>query len=154
MSYGWKDVNGCLTPWGFASMTDWLDSVILSFPAPWILGPRDGKYYGTEILDARGKKILSLWISVGDPSAREKEYFGDWTPEAWTEYCCDSHWESEAALKLAEAIVALRNADSSWSSRDTNKILQGLLLACEVRWEEEIWPEIQAGGPGKRALAL
>ena len=79
---------------------------------PFRLAPRDGKHYGTEIVDAYNERIITVWCAVGEPSRREKEYFGlsRWTPEAWAEYCSDCHWESERDLEIAEALVALLNS--------------------------------------------
>lgn len=130
-------------------MKNWFSSVIDSFPKPWSILPRASKYYGTVIQDARGLPILSFWeYDDGEPSQREKEYFGDWTPESWEEYCSDSHWESAAALALAEKVVFLRN-----DSRDFD-MPEDLILAIlqHGRWKEDIWAEIVCGGPGRRSI--
>lgn len=79
---------------------------------PWSLAPREGKYYGTVVLDVDGETVAEFWDHgiASPPSAREKEYFGEWTEEAWADYCCDSHWESERDYARAAAIVAAMNA--------------------------------------------
>src|SRR6266446_1690450 len=100
---------------GFFSVADWLGSVWDSFPAPWALAPRKGKYYGTVITDARRVPILSVWESVGQTSARELEYYGS-TLEEWEP--CDTHWESELAVNLALSIIALRQDRSQDRSDD------------------------------------
>lgn len=79
---------------------------------PVSLSPRKGKYYGTEIVDARGAEVLRLWEhEAGDvPSEREKESFGpDWSEQTWSEYCCDSHWECQSDYLLARFIVKALN---------------------------------------------
>lgn len=147
MSYG--VANG--KSFGFSNCVDWLNSVILSFPEPWSVIPLKGKYYGTKIQDGRGVPILSVWRSEGNPSHREKALFGEWTPEAWADYCCDTHWESEQALSLAEFIVAGRNACESDYASSLDELALTILCAC--RWEEDCWPEIHCGGPNKRDLS-
>ena len=135
---------------GFSSIQDWFASVVLSFPAPWSLRPRTGKYYGTEIQDARGVCVLTVWRMAGGPSVREKARFGAWSPEAWNEYCSDSHWESEGGLAIAEAIVALRNAAEGDDWGDTTS-LTALVLA-HGSWDEESKDDIACGGPLRRRL--
>jgi hypothetical protein len=77
---------------------------------PVSLSPRHGKYYGTEIVDANGDEVMRIWTVAGEPSSREKAHFGeDYTPEAWADYCSDSHWECEADLKRAEWVVSALN---------------------------------------------
>jgi len=139
MSYG-CDSNGIF---GFSDVKDWLESVILSFPAPWSIAPLDGKYYGTVIRDGDGRNILSVWEAEGEPSHRQKAWFCNWTPEAWAEYCCDTHWESAICLQLAENICRLRNAEN-------DELFE--LVQWHCRWEEDIWPMISCGGPDKRRL--
>lgn len=81
---------------------------------PWKVAPLTGKYYGTHILDADGDEVAEFWDHSYDhpshPSVREKAAFGDWTEEAWADYCCDSHWESERDYARALAIVEAMNA--------------------------------------------
>lgn len=139
---------------GFADVEDWFLSVVLSFPAPWGVAPRAGKFYGTVVHDARGKDVLSVWSAEGEPSHREKAYFGpDWTPEAWAEYCSDSHWESAGCLAMAERIVYLRNGlgQHSWGHDDSKRKLLRLVLF-EARWEDAVFKEVACGGPQKRRL--
>jgi hypothetical protein len=132
---------------GFSSVQDWFESVILSFPAPWVVADLKGKYYGTIIVDARGIPILSVWIASGELSFREKAKFGEWTPERWAEYCADSHWESASSLAICDAIVALRNVDSRWSQH-RNELIHTVLASAS--WEDEIFAEIECGGPDRR----
>jgi len=152
MSFGFENIDGKSVPWGYSSVRDWFDSVIMSFPAPWKVAPLEGKYYGTTILDARNFEILSFWNSVGEPSRREKEDFTKgWTPEAWAEYCCDSHWESAATLSVAEAVVALRNvSERSWIVAEGGELAQ--IIFMYGHWETPILKDVQCGGPGKRAI--
>ena len=83
-----------------------LSSIVL----PVSLAPRQGKHYGTEIIDATGALVITLWTAEGEPSEREKAYWGDWTPEGWREGCCDSHWESDQDFKTALWLVHVLNA--------------------------------------------
>jgi hypothetical protein len=79
---------------------------------PWTVAPLEGKYYGTQILDATGDVVAEFWDHSVEsaPSEREKASFGDWTEDAWAEHCCDSHWESERDYLRAKAIVDAMNA--------------------------------------------
>lgn len=149
MAFGSEVIDGKMRRFGFSSVKDWFESVIISFPAPWTIGPRDRKYYGTEIFDARGTNILNIWVMAGGPSEREKARFGNWTEERWAEYCCDSHWESEGGLAIAEAIVAMRN-----SAEHDYEFPNGLAILVMEHgdWDEQCWPEISCGGPDRRAL--
>lgn len=152
MGYGFgRDDSGKATRFGFTSVSDWLDSVILSFPAPWKVRDCAGKHYGTEIEDARGLCVLSVWFAFGEPSARQK---GNMTDEQWSEYCCDSHWESADQLRVAETIVSLRNYLSDSSSRygDDERaapMLRNLIME-HGDWNEDIDDEIKCGGPDRR----
>lgn len=149
MSYGITYKSGKYILFGYSSIVDWFSSILFSFPAPWKLAPRKGKYYGTVIMDARDKKIISFWENEGGPSTREKEYFGDWSPEAWDEWCCDSHWESVRSIEIANQLIAIRNHGDE-KVLDEDSIVK---LFFRGRWEEEIWEELQSGGgPNKRAL--
>lgn len=83
-----------------------LDKICRAFPAPWTIAPLDGKYYGTVILDKRGRVILDYWDNDGEdghpamPSRREKQTEED---------LCDCHWESAKTLAVAERLIELRN---------------------------------------------
>jgi hypothetical protein len=137
---------------GYSSIEDWLDSVFQSFPSPWKVRDLDGKYYGTEIEDARGRVIISLWYATGAPSARQK---GDMNDEEWGEYCCDTHWESEIALRLSETVVNLRNlldGDRLYSEERDVRLLRYLLTEL-CQWDTDIFEEVRSGGgPDKRIL--
>jgi hypothetical protein len=137
--------------YGFFDISDWLDSVIASFPAPWIIG--DDTRYGTEIFDSRGIKVLSVWMAWGNPSERQRRGMSD---EEWSEYCCDSHWESETQWHISNAIVCARNylkahKDNGWYGEDDRQreILRTLITAYG-RWEEGVDREIACGGPDRR----
>lgn len=144
MGFGCGNDN---TRWGFADVLDWLESVILSFPAPWAVAELDGKYYGTIVKDARGVPILSFWMTEGQkPSVREK---GDMTDAEWSEYCCDSHWESAAALVMAEKVVSLRNIIAIMQYGYDSKPLISMIIE-HGRWEEDVDDEIKCGGPDRR----
>ena len=81
-----------------------------SIALPLQLAPRKGKYYGTIIVDANGEQVVRFWTAEGEPSVREKAlYDGDWTPEWWAEYCCDTHWECEIDVRVAETLVMVIN---------------------------------------------
>ena len=140
---GEKDVT-----FGFFGFSDWLKSVACSFPAPWKIHTLGGKYYGTQIEDARGVKVFSVWLSFGEPSARQR---GDMTDEEWREYCCDSHWESRAALAVSDALCACRNAlDDKYGDDEQLKLFIALLSFGE--WSEDVWECVRARGPEQRAL--
>lgn len=135
---------------GFGDTLDWLQSVILSFPAPWTIGALDGKYYGTKVLDARGIVILRVWTSDGSPSRREKASFGDdWTQQSWDEYNCDSHWESDIALAKAERLIADRNQSDKAMPEET---LKAIFFEGNVRWDDDIFADLVCGGPERRSI--
>lgn len=136
---------------GFFSVQDWLNSVILSFPCPWKLAQRKGKYYGTIILDGRDIPIIGVWTATGEPSKREKEYWGDWTPEGWAEYCCDSHWECANDLQTANEIVRLRNQMGEDQRFIPERSIQSLAdLVIGQMWEKEVFRDLVCGGPLRR----
>ncbi len=146
MSYG----SGGNGDWGFASVIDWLQSVILSFPSPWSVAPHKGKYDGTEITDGRGTLILRFWDFTGEPSSREKALFGEnWSPEAWKERRYDCHWESERSLSIAEYVVSLRNAISDGIWRPEHNDLATIIVSAGS-WHDDIFREIVCGGPHRR----
>lgn len=92
---------------------DDLERKLVQFNAPVSVAPLSGKYYGTVVVDADGEDVVEFWDHGNDiePSSREKAKFGDdWTPEKWSEYCCDSHWESQRDYERAVSFAALRNA--------------------------------------------
>ena len=83
--------------------------------------PLRGKYYGTivDLPDVAGS--IKLWFASGTPSRRELEQLG-YTQEQWDRnepvndgwdsptpirqiVMCDSHYECNKTLKIAEAIV-------------------------------------------------
>ena len=150
-SYGsFRDENGEVVKFGFHSNVDWLDSIIASFPTPWTIG--EETRYGSEIFDGRGKKILSIWITLGNPSEREK---GGMSDQEWSEYCCDSHWESETQWYLANAIVAARNALAvgQYLVDERAAELLRILILNFCQWEEPVNDEISCGGPLKRLVS-
>jgi hypothetical protein len=152
MSHGiFTNNNGESVEFGFSSITDWFDSVINSFAAPWIIG--DNTHYGTEIFDARAIKVLSVWMAWGDPSDRQRDSMTD---SEWLEYCCDSHWESQTQWHIANAIVSTRNyLDANkrrgWYGDDERQreILRNLIMTYG-RWAESVNSEIACGGPNRR----
>ncbi len=142
--------DGIGVDFGFNSIKDWINSVILSFPAPWIIG--DDTNYGTEIFDARGTKVISVWMAWGNPSSRQK---GSMSDAEWIEYCSDTHWESETQWHIANAIVTTRNYLQAHKDRgfygDDKRQLNILreLVTSYGRWED-IDQEIMCGGPQRR----
>ena len=71
---------------------------------PFVLAPRQGKHYGTRVMNADGQEFI-FWEADGALSEREKAWLGDFTThEDWK---CDSHWESEADLQAALEFIAL-----------------------------------------------
>lgn len=150
MSHGMRRALGSdeMEKFGFASILDWFESVLDSFPAPWKMEPLNGKYYGTVISDARDIKILSFWES-GPPSQREKDKCnGSWSEESLAEYNCDWHYESELAFAYASMLIANRNARYAWW--DSRDLLKEIFV--RARWEESIWSDIVCGGPDRRSL--
>jgi hypothetical protein len=134
-------------PFGFSSMLDWMDSIILSFPAPWTISDRT--HYGTEIFDSRSKHVLSVQLVFGAPSERQRRGMTD---EEWAEYSCDSHWESEAQWHLANAVVSARNSVKSLHDSEYQlNVLRGLILG-HCSWADDVIAEIHCGGPEKRRL--
>jgi hypothetical protein len=151
MSYGYFSNNGKDIIFGFDGITDWFDSVIQSFPAPWIIG--DDTNYGTEIFDSRAVKVLRVWMPWGNPSERQRH---DMSDAEWVEYCCDSHWESETQWHIANAIVTTRNylqahKERGWYGDDDEQreILRNLIMAYGS-WKQEVDTEITCGGPDRR----
>jgi hypothetical protein len=151
MSFGGMEVDGKTVMFGFSSIEDWFDSVILSFPAPWIIG--DDTHYGSEIFDGRGHHIFSIWLPFGNPSARQ---LGDMTLTEWADYISDQHWESEAQWHLANAIIAARNylADHErlkyFGDTDSiRKILRDLMMD-HCKWSDDAQTEVACGGPDRR----
>ena len=119
----WRAWNGCGTfPWGDETVEvrqqhgEQVMETHADLRLPWSVEPLEGKYYGTMIRDADGLQVAEFWDhSVPSvPSTREKEHFGDdWSEAAWSEYCCDSHWESERDYVRAKAIVEAMNSSQS-----------------------------------------
>lgn len=143
-AFGSEEIDGKQVTFGFSTFRDWLESVVLSFPAPWSIAPFDGMYYGTVVQDARGVAILSFWQSCGGPSERQKQY--GWDPK---EDPVDNHWESEQTLDLASYVVASRNNINEWS--DEKDRLVSVILE-NASWEPDVWGEIQCGGPDRRSI--
>lgn len=142
--------GGKTISFGFNGITDWFDSIIASFPAPWVIG--DDTHYGTPIFDSRGVKIISVWMAWGNPSERQR---GTMSDEEWLECCCDTHWESETQWHLANAIITTRNylkahAERGWYGDDERQrdILRNLIMAYG-HWETPD-SEIACGGPDRR----
>lgn len=156
MEHGWVAVEGQdeAVPFGYFSVQDWIVSTLWSFPAPWSLAPLDnGKYYETQILDARGVPVLSVFVRWGGPpSDREKAKFGHWTPEAWADHCCDYHYESEATFAAASSIVTARhNGHPSTTPDEETPSIVPLVLQYAT-WHERVWADVTCGGPHRRAL--
>lgn len=147
MAYGIARLAGKDVQFGFSSVADWFDSIVMSFPAPWSLS--DDTHYGTVIVDARGRKLFSVWLAFGEPSARQRDGMSD---DEWAEYCTDSHWESETQWHLTNAIVAARNAigGHAWKTDDRALDLLRHLIMQHARWDEAINAEIVCGGPDRR----
>lgn len=76
-------------------------------PRPWSIEPLKGKYYGTEITDADGEFVCSIWREGLPPSEREIAQGGDMSwPDDW-EY--DNHSESAASYAVAQLLVEAAN---------------------------------------------
>jgi hypothetical protein len=151
MSSGSFTKDGKSVEFGFLNIADWFDSVIVSFPAPWIIG--DDTHYGTEIFDSRGVKVMSVWMAWGNPSERQRDGM---SASDWLEYCCDSHWESETQWHIANAIVTTRNylkahEERGWygDNDQQREILRNLVMTYG-RWKEGADTEIACGGPDRR----
>lgn len=142
MSYGIATVKGSAQPFGYWSVSDWIESVIRSFPKPFSVAPLKGKYYGTTVLDAAGTPVLSFWMNDGSyPSQREKDKFSGWTPERWSDYCCDSHWESALSLGVARCVVEHLN-----STKDQMDDVILMYIVNNARWCEEVFSIVRDGG--------
>ena len=151
---GFMTHKGVDMKFGFNGVDDWLDSVILSFPAPWVLG--DNTHYGSEIFDAQGNKVLSVWMAWGNPSERQR---GTMSEAEWVEYCSDSHWESETQWHVANAIVTTRNYLHMHDVRgfigDNNRqlgILRNLVTAY-ASWGGDVEEVVKCGGPNRRVIS-
>jgi hypothetical protein len=144
MSYGYAAGSR----FGFASFSDWLDSIVLSFPAPWSVRPLNGKYYGTKIADARGVEIFSFWDAGSEPSARQ---LGTMSEEEWRKHRCDSHWESQSSLDMAEEAVAIRNQYFEGLAYEVPPAALVFTLLRHARLENQAANELSHGtAPGRR----
>lgn len=88
---------------------------------PLALKPLSGKYYGTEIVDADGEHVCTIWDhSRGDPGLSEREmavlFPSGGHPltdaekvEAVSEWMCDAHYESIGDYEVARLIVEAVN---------------------------------------------
>lgn len=70
---------------------------------PWSVGPLHGKYYGTDVLDANGNTICTIWLPEGIPSEREEDWLREEGPS-------DSHYESQLCYDACKLIVEAVNA--------------------------------------------
>lgn len=151
MAHGSTTIDGKSVPFGFFSVEDWFNSIIMSFPAPWVIGP--DTHYGAEIYDARGKHLFDVWLPFGKPSARQR---GDMSDEQWSDYAngAASHWESETQWHIVNAIVAARgvveHVHHASLFDDTAMALLRSLIMLHARWNEDINAEIICGGPDRR----
>lgn len=76
------------------------------------LAPRQGKYYGTDILWG-GHVIGAVWHhdDKSQPSGRELAYLGPGvTVEEFWANCTDEHWESQQNYEEALALLDRLNA--------------------------------------------
>ena len=140
---------------GFASVQDWLNSVILSFPPPWSIPDLSGKYYGTEIADGDGAVILSVHVPENpEPSRRELAEVSDMDEDERRDYFCDCHHETVTALALAEVIVDGRNKiadDPVAASGDVWRRLTRHITENEsVSWDGAVFEAVQCGGRLRR----
>jgi len=92
------------------------------------LKPLNGKYYGTEVELVFGGESTTITIYLrgdGTPSDRELrsslgcsrqefdnnelilEWGGSMVPaqDMWNDYCCDSHYETQASFEAAQELV-------------------------------------------------
>ncbi len=84
---------------------------------PWELAPREGKHYGTKILDRDGNVTMTIWTSgqelgceVGEaPSLREQARYTNYTPEWWARYSYDTHYECQRDFERAVALIQIVN---------------------------------------------
>jgi hypothetical protein len=105
------------------------DELSRRWRGPLRLQDRAGKYYGTRVVDADGETVIKFWTASGEPSEREKAYFGRWTPERWADDCSDCHWECERDLVAALEFIALSRllaeAQSATSPKGSGDDLPG-----------------------------
>jgi len=84
------------------------------------LAPLEGKYYGTKVIVHDEANFAGEWIMIWvmgnyEPSRRElegyEEHDGKWIDEEGYEYeTSDTHYESEAGLRIAELLVEVVDA--------------------------------------------
>lgn len=76
----------------------------------------DRKYYGTGIEDQDGNIVLDIWgvNRLHKPSERE---LAKWTSEEPFEMC-DTHYEDEGDLEVAQIIVKALNEHQSKQSKN------------------------------------
>lgn len=94
-----------------------------SFPTPWSIAPRRGKYYSTVILDANGDEVFRL-ARTTDKSKRSRRESPDIPEAVWREQLSDYHWESEEVLELAEFVVGCANALLARDPSLTERLIQ------------------------------
>lgn len=119
-------------------------------PGPWKLAPLEGKYYGTDVVTADGRRICELWChgeafregSGTELSAREEKAhrIPEWTEEEWQEFLsewrCDSHYEMARDYENALLIAA---------APDLLTALQAFLAAGDGHDDfEDEWPAARA----------
>jgi hypothetical protein len=80
------------------------------------LKPLDGKYYGTEVSITKdgddpgdfGEGLIQIWVMGNwEPSKRELEGYPDEYGDDFE--ICDSHYETETGLEIAELLVEAVN---------------------------------------------
>lgn len=78
-------------------------------PGPWTVGPLEGKYYGTEIIDAEGGDVCRVWDhDRGEPvlSEREERTHKFESDADRNEWMCDTHFETQQDYEIACLIAA------------------------------------------------
>lgn len=78
-------------------------------PGPWSVAAPEGKYYGTDVLDANGKRVCECWThdaSCGTLSAREESAHHFQNDDERKEWMCDSHYETARDYENARLIAA------------------------------------------------
>lgn len=137
--------------------------VLIAGNTPWTLAPLDGKYYGTKLLDVKGREMISIWGSAKEPddhrpSPREIERFGpDFSEECWAEYCCDTHYETKGDYLLALSIldnvngqvVSDEQADDELPDVDEG-VLKEFVDRVEARLSQEVVMGAWQHNPQKR----
>ena len=94
-----------------------LSALLEAHPAPWVIAPLKGKYYGTKVIDSAGNEVFSMGQhchsgELAEPSIRQLEQWPRYTTETRDDHICDLHWECAGDFNACEELIELVNTFS------------------------------------------